>query len=297
MSLIVADRVQETCSAPGTGAVTLLGAVTGYQTFSAAVGNGNTCYYTIADQSGANWEVGIGAYATSGNTLTRTTPLSGSSATPVNFSSGTQNVFVTYPAEVAVYASNNSSGAANQVLTSQGPGNPSIWTNAGQLTYIGGGIIGSGLDITSANPYSTYVLYVNDLNSGGVSYAALTIQIGYGSPTTWVSSYNNQSLRAVTTTVSSAFTSANSTAEIFRAVTGSSYNAGVVTTITGAAGFGATRYAHILSSYGSQSALIGMASSSASLGPYDNVYAVRVNATGTPTFSNSYAHLYGVAVA
>ena len=53
MSLIVADRVQETCSAPGTGAVTLLGAVTGFQTFSAAVGNGNTCYYTIADQSGA----------------------------------------------------------------------------------------------------------------------------------------------------------------------------------------------------------------------------------------------------
>ena len=91
------------CSAPGTGAVTLLGAVTGYQTFSAAVGNANTCYYCIADQSGANWEVGIGTYSTSGNSLARTTVVSSSnSGSAVNFSSGTQNVFVTYPAEIAV---------------------------------------------------------------------------------------------------------------------------------------------------------------------------------------------------
>ena len=102
MALVLADRVLETCTSPGTGAVTLLGATTGYQTFSAAIGNGNTCYYAIADQSGANWEVGIGTYASSGNTLTRTTPLSGSAATPVDFSSGTQNVFVTYPAEKSV---------------------------------------------------------------------------------------------------------------------------------------------------------------------------------------------------
>lgn len=102
MSLVLADRVLETCTSPGTGAVTLLGAATGYQTFSAGIGNGNTCYYCIADQGGANWEVGIGTYSSSGNTLTRTTPISGSAATPVNFSSGTQNVFVTYPAEKSV---------------------------------------------------------------------------------------------------------------------------------------------------------------------------------------------------
>lgn len=102
MSLLLADRVLETCSSPGTGAVTLLGATTGYQSFSSAIGNGNTCYYCIADQGGANWEVGVGTYSSSGNTLTRTTPLSGSAATPVNFSSGTQNVFVTYPAEKSI---------------------------------------------------------------------------------------------------------------------------------------------------------------------------------------------------
>lgn len=136
MSLVLADRVQETCSAPGTGSVTLLGAATGYQTFSAAIGNGNTCYYTIADQSGANWEVGIGTYASSGNTLARTTPLSGSAATPVNFSSGTQNVFVTYPAENAIFASNNSSQTSGQVLTSGGTGVASTWTNSSKYLAV-----------------------------------------------------------------------------------------------------------------------------------------------------------------
>jgi hypothetical protein len=102
MALVLADRVLETCTSPGTGAVSLLGATNGYQTFGSAIGNGNTCYYCIADQSGTNWEVGIGTYSSGGNTLARTTPLSGSAATPVNFNTGTQNVFVTYPAEKSV---------------------------------------------------------------------------------------------------------------------------------------------------------------------------------------------------
>ena len=104
MTLVTADRVKETCSHPGTSSVSLLGAVTGFQAFSAAIGNGNTCYYCIADQSGANWEVGIGTYASSGNTLARTTILASSnSGSAVNFSSGTQDVFVTYPAERVTY--------------------------------------------------------------------------------------------------------------------------------------------------------------------------------------------------
>jgi hypothetical protein len=103
MPLVLADRVQETASAPGTGSVTLLGAVTGFQTF-AVIGNGNTTFYTIADQGGSNWEVGIGTYSTSGPTLARTTILSSSNGgLIVNFSSGTQSVFVTYPSSQSVY--------------------------------------------------------------------------------------------------------------------------------------------------------------------------------------------------
>jgi len=104
MALVLKDRVQETTTSPGTGDATLNGAVTGYQTFSSAIGNGNTCYYAITDQGGPNWEVGLGTYVSSGNVLQRTTVLSSSAGgtTKANFSTGTQAIFVTYPAEKSV---------------------------------------------------------------------------------------------------------------------------------------------------------------------------------------------------
>jgi hypothetical protein len=101
MALVVFDRVQETTTTSGTGTITLLGAVSGFQSF-AVVGNGNTTYYTITD--GAAWEVGIGTYSTSGPTLARTTVLSNSNGntTPITLSGGLAQVFVTYTAEKSV---------------------------------------------------------------------------------------------------------------------------------------------------------------------------------------------------
>ena len=102
MALVVADRVKETTTTTGTGSVTLAGAALGYQTF-AVVGNGNTTYYCIAGQGTSEWEVGIGTYSTTGPTLARTTVLSSSNSNnAVNFSSGTKDVFVTYPASYSV---------------------------------------------------------------------------------------------------------------------------------------------------------------------------------------------------
>ena len=98
MALVVADRVKETTTTTGTGTVTLAGAVTGFQSFS-AVGNANTTYYCIAGQGTSEWEVGIGTYTSSGTTLSRDTVLASSNAgSAVNFSAGTKDVFVTYPA-------------------------------------------------------------------------------------------------------------------------------------------------------------------------------------------------------
>ena len=103
MALVLADRVRETTTTAGTGTVTLAGAVVGFQTF-AAIGDGNVTYYTIADQGGADWEVGIGTYTSSGTTLSRDTVLSSSNAgLAVNFSAGLKDVFVVYPSERAVY--------------------------------------------------------------------------------------------------------------------------------------------------------------------------------------------------
>lgn len=103
MALVLADRVRETTTVAGTGTATLLGAVTGYQSF-AVIGDGNTTYYTISGQGTAEWEVGIGTYASSGTTLARTTVLASSNAgSLVSFSAGTKDVFVTYPSERAAW--------------------------------------------------------------------------------------------------------------------------------------------------------------------------------------------------
>jgi len=118
MALVIQDRVRETTQVVGTGSITLLGAVTGYQSFS-TIGNGNTTYYACADQGGPNWEVGIGTYST-GGTLARTTVLSSSNGgSLVNFTAGTKDVFVTQPSEKAVYedASNNVTLPAGLTVT------------------------------------------------------------------------------------------------------------------------------------------------------------------------------------
>lgn len=102
MPLVLKDRVQETTTTTGTGTVTLAGAVSGFQSF-AAIGNANTTYYTIAHQTLAEWEVGVGTYTSSGTTLSRDTVLASSnSGSAVNFSAGTKNVFCTYAADRAV---------------------------------------------------------------------------------------------------------------------------------------------------------------------------------------------------
>ena len=111
MAFVLADRVKETTTTTGTGTVTLLGASTGFQSFS-AIGNTNTTYYTIAGQTTSEWEVGIGTYTSSGTTLARTTVISSSNAGAlVNFSAGTKDVFVTYPAEFTANAIGGGIGA------------------------------------------------------------------------------------------------------------------------------------------------------------------------------------------
>lgn len=127
MALVLADRVKESTTTTGTGPVTLGGAATGYQSF-AAVGNGNTTYYTIADQTGVNWEVGIGTYTASGTTLSRDTVLASSNAGAlVNFGAGTKDVFVTYPADYA-----DTAQVGDVVLATNQPNGPGTWLETGK---------------------------------------------------------------------------------------------------------------------------------------------------------------------
>ena len=102
MALVVADRVQETSLTSGTGTLTLAGAVAGFQTFSTAIGNGNTTFYTIYDPTAFDWEVGIGTVGA--GTLARTTVLSNSAGTTsqISFAGNSKFVFCTYPAEKSI---------------------------------------------------------------------------------------------------------------------------------------------------------------------------------------------------
>ena len=135
MAFAVADRVKETTAVVGTGTATLLGAATGYQSFS-VIGNGNTTYYCIADQGGANWEVGTGTWST-GNTLTRTTVFSSSNANAlVSFASGTKDVFVTYPAGKAVYGTGTTLVAPSGTLLPVGNGGTGVGTSTGSGSVV-----------------------------------------------------------------------------------------------------------------------------------------------------------------
>lgn len=101
MPHITADRVYETTTTTGTGALTLAGAVSSaFVTFASRCTVGDTCFYQAdaVDATGAltgAWEVGLGTYSAA-NTLTRTTVLASSNAgAAVNFAAGTKRVSIT----------------------------------------------------------------------------------------------------------------------------------------------------------------------------------------------------------
>ena len=95
MSVAYADRVKETSTTTGTGAITLAGAVSQFQSFNTAIGLNVWTPYAIVGQSGTEWEVGEG-YLSGATTLVRANPRAGSAGAGVlvTFSAGTKDVFV-----------------------------------------------------------------------------------------------------------------------------------------------------------------------------------------------------------
>ena len=117
MALVVADRVKETTTSTGTGAISLGGAEPNFRTFSSVLSDADTTYYAIIDDTNLAFEVGLGTYASSGNTITRTTVLASSNSNnAVNFSAGTKDVFLTYPADKSV----NRDASGNVSIPAQG---------------------------------------------------------------------------------------------------------------------------------------------------------------------------------
>src|SRR4051812_11843844 len=116
--LVIADRVKETTTTTGAGALALGGAMTGFRAFSSVCSVSDTVFYAIqlVDANGApanEWEVGLGTYS-GANTLTRTTPQASSNGgAAVNFSVGTKQVWLDLSAaQVGGFATSASVAAA-----------------------------------------------------------------------------------------------------------------------------------------------------------------------------------------
>ena len=183
MAFVIKDRVKETTTTTGTGTVTLLGAVSGFEAFS-AIGNTNTTYYAIVHQSADEWEVGIGTYTASGTTLARTTVLSSTNSdAAVDFAAGTKDVFVTYPADKAVYVSASPAFIDVSVGGSL-TGVSATFTNhvsANTLAVVGATSIGgalSGVSATFSNHVSVNTLGVVGITSIGGSLVGTSATFG-----------------------------------------------------------------------------------------------------------------------
>jgi hypothetical protein len=103
--LKLADRVKEATITQGSGLyIVLNGAAQAFQTFANTIGDGNSTYYTIENNN--QFEVGIGTYRLSDNTLCRTTVLSSSNSNQRIVLDGISIVFCTYPASQATFLEN-----------------------------------------------------------------------------------------------------------------------------------------------------------------------------------------------
>jgi len=150
MALVVNDRVKETSTTTGTGTLSLAGAVVGFETFVAGIGNSNTTFYSIVNEDGA-FEVGIGTVTDAGtDTLSRDTILSSSNSdSAVDFAAGTKDVFCTLPASRFVPGKIGGTNFTNCLLV--GHATTGTLNNANDNTGVGN----AALDNLAAGDFNT----------------------------------------------------------------------------------------------------------------------------------------------
>lgn len=203
MAFVVKDRVKETTTTQGTGTLTLDGAATGFQGFT-AIGDGNTTYYTIS--GGSQWEVGIGIYTASGTTLSRDTVLASSNnGNLVNLSAGSKDVFVVYPSGRAVIVNGTTIEVPNSAVlpvAAGGTGSATASFSGANITSLNANNVSSGiLAVAQGGTGSATAAFsganITSLNANNVSTGILAVaQGGTGSATASFSGANITSINA-----------------------------------------------------------------------------------------------------
>ena len=146
MANVFADRVVETTQTTGTGTLDLDGASTGFRTFVAGIGDGNTAAYVISD--GVEWETGTGVVTDgSPDTLSRVTVLASSNGgAKVNWTNDNANERDVFCAPLADLVSVFDSGT---LMLFQQTSAPTGWTketthNDKSLRVVTGGASSGG---------------------------------------------------------------------------------------------------------------------------------------------------------
>jgi len=169
MALVLKDRVKETTTTTGTGAISLGGAVANFQAFSAVLSDADTTYYAIIDVTNSDYEVGLGTYASSGNTLARTTILESSNGgSAVDFGAGSKNVFIAYPAEKSVYLDDSNQLVINSTAVTSTPA---------ELNLVDGSSAGTIVNSKAVVYGASGEVNATTLQIGGTSITATAAEI------------------------------------------------------------------------------------------------------------------------
>ena len=201
MSYKLGNRVKMTVSGtPGTGTISLGSAVSGFLAFGDALSNTDTCPYVIEDAGNA-WEIGVGTYTVSGNTLARTTVTASSAG-------GTTKISATSAAQVylAPLASDLNAGTVNGIIKANGTGTFSAAAagtdyvapggSAGAITATGFKetkvtMAANAIDLTAGNYFSKTISGATTLtisgtpSSGTASSFVLDLTNGGSATITW----------------------------------------------------------------------------------------------------------------
>lgn len=209
MALVLKDRVKETTTTTGTGSYVLAGAVTGFQSFTDALANGDTTHYAV--ENGTDWETGLGTWTESTTTLARTTIYeSSNSGNAVDWGAGSKDIFITKPASrdstITVYAT-----SSDLPTTGLQAGDQAFVSNTARL-YISNGVGWYSVAVVNQTPTisgnsASYTLATD----GTATTVTLTATDPEGDPITWSATTSGTTAAATVTNSANVFTITPST--------------------------------------------------------------------------------------